>query len=249
MSLGGDSLYEDVGKVVLGIVRQSTDVDYRALYAGTVLYSDGKIAAVQPDDRRIGNGGTLSNCKVLRLDGATSLPTQDSGVRCLIGWEGGDEAKRFCLVGYDGQGTIDALLFAAEQTITLQTPLVIATADLQSQHELGNSAGPIVVVGNAPAVVNASADGSDSEFDVTFDVADMQALAAGMKIADVALARDFPSAPRCQVTLVDGGWSSGSIVTYTSSAPKSLAFYYQGSSPIAGPQMGLKFTVFVRATS
>lgn len=247
--IGGDSVYEAIAKVVLGILRQSTDIDYRALYGGTVLYSDGDLAAVQPDDQRIGNGGTLANCRVRRLDGATSVPTQDSGVRCLIGWEGGDDAKRYCLVGFDGQGTIDALLFEAQQAITLDAPLVDATADLRSQHEIGRGAGAITATGLAPIVTNASASGSDAEFDFVFDVADMQTLVAGVKIADVELARGFPSAPKCQVTLVDGAWGSGAVVTYSSSAPKSLSLYYRGVSAIAGPQTGLRLTVFVRATS
>lgn len=53
MSIGGDSLIDDVSKVVAGVLRRSKAIDFGALYGGTVLFSDGDRATVQPDDERL----------------------------------------------------------------------------------------------------------------------------------------------------------------------------------------------------
>lgn len=105
--IGGDSLRKDIAKVVLGFLRESTDIDYRALYGGQILFSDGNTATVQPDDSRFGQ--TLSDCRVRRADGVTASLVSDSGVRCLFGWEGGDPSKRYCLTAFDGTGSVQNL--------------------------------------------------------------------------------------------------------------------------------------------
>lgn len=120
--IGGDTLIEDVEKVVSGVIRRSKAIDFKALYGGVVLFSDGDRATVQPDDERLGQ--TLAQCRVRRPDGMTVLPLADSGTRCLIGWEGGDPEKRYCLVGFDGTGTTTDIKFNASTQIDLVSALV-----------------------------------------------------------------------------------------------------------------------------
>ena len=114
---GGDSLRRDIAKVVLGFLRESTDIDYRALYGGQILFSDGEFATVQPDDARFGQ--TLSDCRVRRGDGVTASLVSDSGVRCLFGWEGGDPSKRYCLTAFDGTGSVQDLSVQANGQIDI----------------------------------------------------------------------------------------------------------------------------------
>ena len=114
---GGDSLRRDIAKVVLGFLRESTDIDYRALYGGQILLSDGEFATVQPDDARFGQ--TLSDCRVRRGDGVTASLVSDSGVRCLFGWEGGDPSKRYCLTAFDGTGSVQDLSVQANRQIDI----------------------------------------------------------------------------------------------------------------------------------
>ena len=117
MGIGGDSLRRDIAKVVLGFLRESTDIDYRALYGGQILFSDGEFATVQPDDSRFGQ--TLSDCRVRRGDGVTASLGSDSGVRCLFGWEGGDPSKRYCLTAFDGTGSVQDLSVQANRQIDI----------------------------------------------------------------------------------------------------------------------------------
>lgn len=117
MGIGGDSLRRDIAKVVLGFLRESTDIDYRALYGGQILFSDGNTATVQPDDARFGQ--TLSDCRVRRADGVTASLVSDSGVRCLFGWEGGDPSKRYCLTAFDGTGSVRDLSVQANRQIDI----------------------------------------------------------------------------------------------------------------------------------
>lgn len=117
MGIGGDSLRRDIAKVVLGFLRESTDIDYRALYGGQILFSDGEFATVQPDDARFGQ--TLSDCRVRRGDGVTASLVSDSGVRCLFGWEGGDPSKRYCLTAFDGTGSVQDLSVQANRQIDI----------------------------------------------------------------------------------------------------------------------------------
>jgi hypothetical protein len=102
---------------VLGFLRESTDIDYRALYGGQILFSDGEFATVQPDDARFGQ--TLSDCRVRRGDGVTASLVSDSGVRCLFGWEGGDPSKRYCLTAFDGTGSVRDLSVQANRQIDI----------------------------------------------------------------------------------------------------------------------------------
>ncbi|MCH9834009.1 hypothetical protein K0U83_00020 [bacterium] len=136
MGIGGDSLRRDIAKVVLGFLRESTDIDYRALYGGQILFSDGEFATVQPDDARFGQ--TLSDCRVRRGDGVTASLVSDSGVRCLFGWEGGDPSKRYCLTAFDGTGSVQDLSVQANRQIDINAG---TTANL--------TAGTTVNLGNA----------------------------------------------------------------------------------------------------
>ena len=136
MGIGGDSLRRDIAKVVLGFLRESTDIDYRALYGGQILFSDGEFATVQPDDSRFGQ--TLSDCRVRRGDGVTASLVSDSGVRCLFGWEGGDPSKRYCLTAFDGTGSVQDLSVQANRQIDINAG---TTANL--------TAGTTVNLGNA----------------------------------------------------------------------------------------------------
>ena len=136
MGIGGDSLRRDIAKVVLGFLRESTDIDYRALYGGQILFSDGEFATVQPDDSRFGQ--TLSDCRVRRGDGVTASLVSDSGVRCLFGWEGGDPSKRYCLTAFDGTGPVQDLSVQANRQIDTNAG---TTANL--------TAGTTVNLGNA----------------------------------------------------------------------------------------------------
>lgn len=136
MGIGGDSLRRDIAKVVLGFLRESTDIDYRALYGGQILYTDGEFATVQPDDARFGQ--TLSDCRVRRGDGVTASLVSDSGVRCLFGWEGGDPSKRYCLTAFDGTGSVQDLSVQANRQIDINAG---TTANL--------TAGTTVNLGNA----------------------------------------------------------------------------------------------------
>lgn len=136
MGIGGDSLRRDIAKVVLGFLRESTDIDYRALYGGQILFSDGNTATVQPDDARFGQ--TLSDCRVRRGDGVTASLVSDSGVRCLFGWEGGDPSKRYCLTAFDGTGSVQDLSVQANRQIDINAG---TTANL--------TAGTTVNLGNA----------------------------------------------------------------------------------------------------
>lgn len=120
--IGGDTLIEDVEKVVSGVIRRSKAIDFKALYGGVVLFSDGDRATVQPDDERLGQ--TLAQCRVRRPDGMTVLPLANSGTRCLIGWEGGDPEKRYCLVGFDGTGTTTDIKLNASTQIDIVSALV-----------------------------------------------------------------------------------------------------------------------------
>lgn len=169
------------------------------------------------------------------------------GSQVLVGWQDGEERYPYA-TGWLGLGGADTVAHAFSTSYTFEGPLVI-TKDLRSEHELGHSTGSITATGFAPIVVNATATGSDSEFDVVFDVANMQTLAAGVKIADITLGRDYPQTPKCVVSLVDGVWAAGATVTYAPSGLKSLSLIYQGVSSIAGPQTGIRLTVFVRATA
>jgi hypothetical protein len=122
MPIGGDSLIEDMSQVIAGVLRRSKVIDFGALYGGTVLFSDGDRATVQPDDERL--GPTLAQCRVRRPDGMTTYPVAEGGVRCLIGWEGGDPSKRYCLVGWDGSGTVSQVKVQTSTQVDIVAPLV-----------------------------------------------------------------------------------------------------------------------------
>lgn len=94
----GDSLSNDIAKVVTGITRRDSSIDYRALYGATIAFSDGQKATVLPDlaDLRPKESPYLSDCLIRRPDGYSSSPT--SGTKCLLGWEGGDPSKRYVLM-------------------------------------------------------------------------------------------------------------------------------------------------------
>lgn len=83
-------------KIVSAILARSTDIDYRALYGGTVLFAEGDKAEVQadgsilytsgtkvtvrPDDSRLGDSLV---CTLRRPEGYSTVPAP--GAQCLIG--------------------------------------------------------------------------------------------------------------------------------------------------------------------
>lgn len=89
-----DALYDAIAKVVTGILRRDSAIDYRALYGATILFSDGGTATVKPDLPELGS--SLSNCRVRRPDGYASIPI--NGTACFLGWEGADPSKRYVLM-------------------------------------------------------------------------------------------------------------------------------------------------------
>jgi hypothetical protein len=111
----GDSVIDSVAKVVLGILRRDSSVDYRALYGATILFSDGNRATVRPDSADIGE--SLSDCIVRRPEGLTIVPTP--GTLCLLGWVGGDPSKRYVLLGADVSGSATSWSTTASLNIDL----------------------------------------------------------------------------------------------------------------------------------
>lgn len=250
-----DRFFTAVNKIVQRVLNEITYVDYRALYPARVIRWEnsginpsGTVDVVFDDASLFADGKS----RLVSKTGIPVLPTTPGlafrptpGTRCLVGWQGADERFPYA-TGWLGQGGVDAVQHSFADTYTFDGTLVDVVGDLKSEHELGRSAGALSVLGNPPAVVNASVDGDDTVFDVTFDVADMQTLTSGSVISIVTLAKDFATAPRCAIGIVDAPWPSGAVVTYSSAAPRELRFLYRGITAISGPITGLKFTAVVR---
>ena len=223
-------------RLVEQVLRSTNSIDTRALYPATVISSDGNRASVKPDDERLGL--QLSNKPVRRPDGYTAVPKP--GMRCLIGWDGYREDGCFILLGFDGNGSVDS--------ITLDAPIVTATHDLASQHELGISS-TLLALGQLPAVTSVAISGDDASFDLVFTVANGQLVAAGGVIATVTLGRAFSSAPRAVASAKSGNWgASAACFQVDSIGNQQLQISWVGNASLVGPKSGLAVTVFVRGS-
>ncbi len=223
-------------RLVEWVLRSTDQIDTRAFYPATVIKSDGNRADVKPDDERLGL--QLSNKPVRRPDGYTAVPKP--GMRCLIGWDGYREDGCFILLGFDGNGSVDS--------ITLDAPIVTATHDLASQHELGISS-TLLALGQLPAVTSVAISGDDASFDLVFTVANGQLVAAGGVIATVTLGRAFSSAPRAVASAKSGNWgASAACFQVDSIGNQQLQISWVGNASLAGPKSGLAVTVFVRGS-
>ena len=96
-------------KIVVAVLARSTDIDYRALYGGVVLFRDGDKVTVRPDDERL---GASLVCQLRRPDGYSSEPAP--GTACLIGWDGYDPSERYAVMAAtSGQAAISVSVEAA----------------------------------------------------------------------------------------------------------------------------------------
>ncbi len=204
----GDAYVQALAKIVLGIIRRSTDIDYRALYWGTVLSSNGNRADVEPDNPDL--GPRLSNCRIARGDGVTSIPT--SKTRCLIGWDGYDPSKRFIITAFDGNGTVDTIETATDTSITFLTPKTIADKDLVSEHEVGKSAGALSsTMGTNVVAVFATGDDTAQNIDITIDPMNP----ASGDICTVTFGRELVSTAKVVIQLKDISPPPPSPITFT----------------------------------
>jgi hypothetical protein len=124
-----DGWLSALAKIVSAILARSDDIDFRALYGGTVLFRDGDKVTVRPDDARLGDSLV---CQLRRPDGYSSEPAP--GTQCLIGWDGYDPSERYAIMAsVSGQPATSVSIQAAtvnlgdEQGQTLvQSPLAAA---------------------------------------------------------------------------------------------------------------------------
>lgn len=93
MSQFQDGWLSALAKIVSAILARSTDIDYRAMYGGTVLFRDGDKVTVRPDNTDLGDSLV---CQLRRPDGYSSEPAP--GTQCLIGWDGYDPSERYALM-------------------------------------------------------------------------------------------------------------------------------------------------------
>lgn len=119
--------------------------------------------------------------------------------------------------------------------------------DSKADHVIGSGDAVLTATAAYPSIVlNVSATGDDTSFDLNFDVANGNTLLGGMDIATVNFRRAFASAPRCVVSLVNSSWPTGSALGYSCTDGNGVLVRYQGSTSIAGPVTGLKCTVMIR---
>lgn len=124
-----DGWLSALAKIITAMLARSTDIDFRALYGGVVLFRDGDKVTVRPDDERL---GASLVCRLRRPDGYSS--TLAPGTQCLIGWDGYDPSERYALMASaSGQPATSVSIQAAtvnlgdEQGQTLvQSPLATA---------------------------------------------------------------------------------------------------------------------------
>lgn len=116
-------------KIVKAILARTDDIDYRALYGGTVLFAEGASSVevdgsvkftgaakvtVRPDDSRLGDSLV---CTLRRPEGYSALPAP--GVACLIGWDGYDPSSRFAVMAADNGAAAQALQMQAVEGLRL----------------------------------------------------------------------------------------------------------------------------------
>ncbi len=88
-----DGWLSALAKIITAMLARSTDIDFRALYGGVVLFRDGDKVTVRPDDARLGSSLV---CQLRRPDGYSSTPAP--GTQCLIGWDGYDPSERYAIM-------------------------------------------------------------------------------------------------------------------------------------------------------
>jgi len=193
-----DELFESIAKVQESIDRRSTSVNYRALYPATIIFTDGELATVEA---QLGaTMMTLSDCKVRREAGLKNEATE--GSPCFVGWEGGDPARRFVLVGSFG-GTSVKWTISASGSVVFDAPETNAKHDLVSEHEVGQSAGPLgLVPGVNVNPATSSAKGDDAAFDLELQPVD-NTKPMGPLLAIVTFGRAFGSTPKAVLQVKD----------------------------------------------
>lgn len=144
-------------KIVHSILATSTEIDYRALYGGTVLFAEGESAQVQPDgsivfkdsskvtvrpdDSRLGDSLV---CTLRRPEGYSTVPA--AGAACLIGWDAYDPSERFAVMAADSGAAAQALQLQAVDAMKLQANVAHVAAQASALVEspkvnLGDSSG------------------------------------------------------------------------------------------------------------
>ncbi len=129
MSPFQDGWLSALAQIITAMLARSTDIDYRALYGGVVLFRDGDKVTVRPDDERL---GASLVCQFRRPDGYSSEPVP--GTACLIGWDGYDPSERYAVMAAtSGQPATSASIQAATVNLgdeqgqpLVQSPLAVA---------------------------------------------------------------------------------------------------------------------------
>lgn len=143
--------------IVHSILATSTEIDYRALYGGTVLFAQGEDATVQPDgsiaftdsskvtvrpdDSRLGDSLV---CTLRRPEGYSTVPA--AGAACLIGWDGYDPSERYAVMAADSGAAAQALQLRAVDAMKLESKVVHVAAEASALIEtpklnLGDASG------------------------------------------------------------------------------------------------------------
>lgn len=157
MSQFPDGWLSALQKIVHSILATSTEIDYRALYGGTVLFAEGESAQVQPDgsivfrdfskvtvrpdDQRLGDSLV---CTLRRPEGYSTVPA--AGAACFIGWDGYDPSERFAVMAADSGAAAQALQLQAVSAMKLQASAAHVAAQASALIEspkvnLGDSSG------------------------------------------------------------------------------------------------------------
>lgn len=128
MSQFSDGWLSALAKIVSAILARSTDIDYRALYGGVVLFRDGDKVTVRPDDARLGDS---LMCQLRRPDGYSSEPAP--GTQCLIGWDGYDPSERYAVMASaSGQAATSVSIQAATVNLGDEQGQTLANASFVS---------------------------------------------------------------------------------------------------------------------
>lgn len=123
MSPFQDGWLSALAKIITAMLARSTDIDFRALYGGVVLFRDGDKVTVRPDDERLGSSLV---CQLRRPDGYSSVPTSETA--CLIGWDGYDPSERYAVMASaSGQAATSVSIQAATLNLGDEQGQVLAT--------------------------------------------------------------------------------------------------------------------------
>ncbi len=128
MSPFQDGWLSALAKIVTAIQARSTDIDYRALYGGVVLFRDGDKVTVRPDNEDLGDSLV---CQLRRPDGYSSEPAP--GTACLIGWDGYDPSERYAVMAAtSGQAATSVTIQAATVNLGDEQGQTLSKAALAS---------------------------------------------------------------------------------------------------------------------